>query len=113
FRYFVVINAIATGYAAISLVLTLSNGWEKKTAAAVAVLVEIADVVAALFLSTAVGAAGAIGLMGYQGNSHVQWKKVCNVFGKFCGQGIAALVLSVAGAAVFLLLVVISISKRH
>lgn len=54
------------------------------------------------------GAATAIALMGYKGNSHVQWKEVCSVFGKFCDQGAVAIGLSQLGSLAFLLLVLMS-----
>ncbi|KAF4356064.1 hypothetical protein G4B88_015344 [Cannabis sativa] len=59
------------------------------------------------------GAAAAVGLIGLQGNSHVQWKKVCNVFDKFCHQGAAAVVLSFLGASAFLLLAMLTIKRLH
>lgn len=63
------------------------------------------DLIMVALLFSATGAAGAIGLMGAHGNSHVQWKKVCNVFGKFCGQVAASGTLSLFGAIAFFLLV--------
>ncbi|RVX22090.1 CASP-like protein 1E2 [Vitis vinifera] len=59
---------------------------------------------------------GAIGLMGYEGNSRVRWGKVCNVFGKFCNQVAVALGLSFFGGLAFFLLVVMAafaLNKRH
>ncbi|CAK7333067.1 unnamed protein product [Dovyalis caffra] len=54
------------------------------------------------------GAALAIGLMGYQGNSHVRWNKVCDVFSKFCNQAAVSLALSLLASIVFLFLVAIA-----
>ncbi|GKU93170.1 hypothetical protein SLEP1_g6788 [Rubroshorea leprosula] len=33
------------------------------------------------------GAAGAVGLLAYTGNSNVKWNKVCNIIDRFCRQG--------------------------
>lgn len=55
------------------------------------------------------GAAAAVGVLGYKGNSHVNWNKVCNVFDKFCGQMAASIGVSLLGSLAFLLLVVIPV----
>lgn len=108
--YFVVANALACSYAAVStLVLLLANRGGGKSISGLTIT--ILDVVMSGLLFSANGAAAAIGLMGYEGNSHVQWKKVCNVFDRFCHQGTAALIISVFGAVAFLLLVVLSVKR--
>ncbi|KAG5554939.1 hypothetical protein RHGRI_012481 [Rhododendron griersonianum] len=108
-RYFVVVNAVACAYAIISLVLTLASKGGNK--GGLALMITTLDLVILALLSSANGATGGIGLIGIRGNSHVQWKKVCNVFDKFCHQMLAGLVLSVLGSAIFLLLLVISARK--
>ncbi|KAL3812801.1 hypothetical protein ACJIZ3_014069 [Penstemon smallii] len=105
FVYFVVANAIACAYAAISLLLTLGNRGGKK---GLVTMIVVFDLVMVALLFSSVGAVGAIGLMGYQGNSHVQWKKVCNVFDKFCNQGMVAVGLSGVASISFFLLVVLA-----
>ncbi|XP_051127791.1 CASP-like protein 1E2 [Andrographis paniculata] len=108
--FFVTANAIACGHAAVSLILTLATRGASK---GIAILVVLADLVMVALLFSSIGAAGAIGLMGYQGNSHVQWKKVCNVFDRFCHQAAAALGLSGAAALVFFVLVVLSTLNHY
>ncbi|XP_057771972.1 CASP-like protein 1E2 [Salvia miltiorrhiza] len=110
FKYFVVANAIACGYAAISLVLTLANRNGRK---GITTLVIILDLVMVALLFSALGAAGAIGLMAKQGNSHVQWNKVCDLFDKFCERGAASIGLSGAAAVAFFVLVVLAIFNLH
>ncbi|PIN04033.1 hypothetical protein CDL12_23438 [Handroanthus impetiginosus] len=68
FVFFVVANAIACVHAAISLVLTLANGSGKK---GISMVIIFFDLVIVALLFSGVGAALAIGLMGYKGNSHV------------------------------------------
>lgn len=108
-RYFVVAHAIACSYAAISLILSLGNRGGKS--GGLSLLIVLADAVMAGLLFSSNGAAVAIGLMGYKGNSHVQWNEVCNVFGKFCNQAAAAFVLSLLAAIAFLLLVVFAVKR--
>lgn len=110
FTYFVVANAVACSYAVLSLVLSLANR-DGKTISGL--LIVIIDAVIMGLLFSANGAAAAIGLLGFEGNSHVQWKKVCNVFDKFCNQAAAALVVSLLGAIAFLLLVVLAAKRLH
>ncbi|KAL3508051.1 hypothetical protein ACH5RR_033433 [Cinchona calisaya] len=110
FVYFVVANAIACAYAAISLLLVLANRGAKK---GLALMIITLDLVMVALLFSGGGAALAVGLIGYEGNSHVQWNKVCNVFGKFCHQVAGAIVVSLVGSAVFLLLVLLAMLNLH
>ncbi|XP_047950912.1 CASP-like protein 1E2 [Salvia hispanica] len=110
FKYFMVANCIACGYAAISLVLSLANRNGKK---GITKLIILLDLVMVVLLFSAIGAGGAIGLIAYQGNSRVQWNKVCNVFDKFCRRGAASFGLSIAASIAFFLLVVLAIHNLH
>lgn len=106
-------NAIACSYAAASLVISAmarSSGNHYN----VAVLgVTILDLVIIALLFSANGAAYAVGVIGQNGNSHVQWMKVCNEFDAYCRHMTAALLLSLVGSTVFLLMVVLSVVKLH
>ncbi|KAK3189800.1 hypothetical protein Dsin_029361 [Dipteronia sinensis] len=104
FTYHVVTNAIACAYAAISLLLVLANKGGKCRGGLVMVII-VLDLTMVALLSSGIGAAGSVGIIGYQGNSHVQWKKVCGVFGKFCDLVAVSLLLSLLGSLAFFLLV--------
>ncbi|KAL6532272.1 hypothetical protein OROGR_014242 [Orobanche gracilis] len=110
FVFVVVANIIACAYAAISLLLALASRRGGKGTTMMIILVDLA-MVALLFSS--IGAGLAIGLMGYQGNSHVQWKKVCGVFGRYCDQAGAAIGLSCGASLAFFVLVVLAILRIH
>ncbi|GFP81911.1 CASP-like protein 1e2 [Phtheirospermum japonicum] len=110
FVFFVVANSIACFYAAISLLLTLANRGGKK---GITMMIILFDLLMVALLFSSVGAAAAIGLMGYKGNSHVQWRKVCNVFDKYCEQGAAAIGLSGGASLVFFILVVLATLDLH
>ncbi|KAJ8766270.1 hypothetical protein K2173_022329 [Erythroxylum novogranatense] len=107
FVYLLVANAVASSYAALSAIISLrgKKGWWVP-------FIAILDLLTVAVLFSADGAAAAIGLMAYKGNSHVGWTKVCNVFRRFCGQVVAAAVLSVLGTVMFLLIVVLALLKR-
>lgn len=110
FVYFVVANAIACSYAAISLLLTLANKGGKRSLSLVIIIMDLL-MVALLYSSN--GAALAVGILGYQGNSHVRWPKVCNVFDRFCHQVAAATILSLVGAIAYLMLIIFATSNLH
>lgn len=71
------------------------------------------DLMMVVLLFSAIGATGSVGLIGYQGNSHVQWEKVCNVFDKFCHQVAIAVFLSFAGSITYLLLILLAAVTLH
>ncbi|KAK4744539.1 hypothetical protein SAY87_010851 [Trapa incisa] len=107
FVFFVVANAIACGYAALSfLVLLFSRG--RKAATTVA-LITMADIITVALLFSGCGAGAAVGIIGKYGNTHMRWKKACNVFGGFCDRVMAAFVLSLVGSLGFVLLASFSV----
>lgn len=109
-RYFLVTNAIACTYAVLSLLLALVNRGKSK---GLWTLIAVLDAFMVALLFSGNGAAAAVGVLGYKGNSHVNWNKVCNVFGKFCDQMAASIGVSLIGSLAFLLLVVIPVVRLH
>ncbi len=110
FVYLVVANAIACSYAALSMVLTVGN---RKGNKGLGLMIIVMDLVMVALLFSCNGAAGGIGLMGFEGNKRVRWDKVCDVFGKFCHQVAVALGLSLFGGLSFFLLVVMAVSNLN
>ncbi|KAL2922800.1 CASP-like protein 1E1, partial [Bienertia sinuspersici] len=109
--YCVVVNSIACAFAAISLALAFTT---KGGGKGVSRLIIIAiDLIMVALLFSSIGAGGAVGMIGAEGNSHLRWNKVCNVYGKFCHKVTTSLGLSLLGAIVFLLLVFLSAIKLH
>ncbi|KAI6683959.1 hypothetical protein NL676_029872 [Syzygium grande] len=102
FVYFVVANGIASGYAAFSLLLLFANKAGRSRALASAVA--IADIVMVALLFSGAGAATAVGVIGRQGNSHLKWGKVCNVFDKFCDRVAISIGLSLLGSLDFVMI---------
>ncbi|KAK1351870.1 hypothetical protein POM88_053875 [Heracleum sosnowskyi] len=111
FTYFVVANAIACSYGAVSLVLTLANKGSKNGGLAKAII--MLDLIMVAVLASAIGAAAAVGHIGHQGNKHVRWNKVCNVFGRFCNQVIVAVGVSLLGLLLFIFLVMLAVLNVH
>ncbi|XP_021867311.2 CASP-like protein 1E1 [Spinacia oleracea] len=107
FVYFVVANSIACAFAAVTLALALSGK------GIIRLMIIIVDLMMVALLFSSIGAAGAVGLIGSNGNSHLRWNKVCNVYAKFCHQVTASLALSLLAAIAFLFLVILTASKLH
>lgn len=105
-----VTNIIACSYAALSMLLTFTSKGENII---LELMIFILDTLMVALLFSSTGAAAAVGLIGYHGNSHVRWEKVCNVFGKFCRQAAASIVVSTIGAVAFILLVVFSAMRIY
>ncbi|XXG84142.1 hypothetical protein AAC387_Pa10g1728 [Persea americana] len=108
--YFVVANAIACGYALLSLFVTIGQHGGPK---GVGLGITILDVIMVALLFSGLGAAATIGVLGLEGNSQMRWNKVCNTFEKFCRSLAVSQILSMIGSLVFLLLVVLSIMHLH
>ncbi|XAR54593.1 hypothetical protein NMG60_11029803 [Bertholletia excelsa] len=110
FVYFVVVNAVACAYVAFSLVLTLAASGGKR---GLTLMITILDLVMVGLIFSGNGAAGAIGVIGYEGNSRVRWNKVCNVFSKFCHLVAIALISSLLGGVMFLWLIILATLNLH
>ncbi|KAI8522750.1 hypothetical protein RHMOL_Rhmol13G0021300 [Rhododendron molle] len=113
FVYFVVANAIACFYAAVSLVALSLMSTKKTTQNGLTLALLILDLVMVALLFSANGAAVAVGLIGLHGNSHANWKKVCNVFKTFCRYTTAGFAMSMMGSFVFLWLVLLGTLSLH
>lgn len=112
-RYFVVANAIACFYAAVSLVALSIMSTKKTTQNGLTLALLILDLVMVALLFSANGAAAGVGLIGLHGNSHANWKKVCNVFKTFCRNSTAGFAMSMMGSFVFLWLVLLGTLSLH
>uniref|UniRef100_A0A1D1ZIW8 CASP-like protein n=1 Tax=Anthurium amnicola TaxID=1678845 RepID=A0A1D1ZIW8_9ARAE len=110
FVYFVVVNAIACAYAALSLLLSTATGGGRRGANTALFVGDLAMVV---LLLSGNGAAAAIGVVGRYGNSHVRWNKVCDVFGKFCAHVTVSVGVSLLGSLAFALLVLMAFFSLH
>ncbi|XP_028751683.1 CASP-like protein 1E1 isoform X1 [Neltuma alba] len=107
FVYFVVVNAIATGYAGMSVAVTVVHRKGGGRSKGLERVMRLMDAVMVGLLFSACGATIALGVMGFRGNSHLNWHKVCNVFTRFCHQVAAACLFSLLGSLTFLLLLLL------
>ncbi|MED6158901.1 hypothetical protein PIB30_037362 [Stylosanthes scabra] len=112
--FLLVSNGIACSYAAASLVMLemakrrRSNDDDNKNKKVVLSLsavefgVTVMDLVMMGLLFSANGAAASVGVIAQNGNSHIQWMKVCNVFDAYCRHMTAAFLLSFFASISFL-----------
>ncbi|KAB1670449.1 hypothetical protein ERO13_A02G046500v2 [Gossypium hirsutum] len=110
--YSLVANITASSYAALSTLIVLAT---RNGEAGFAQVITIFDATIVGLLFSANGAALAVGIIGYKGNSHLQWNKVCNVFDSFCDRVAISIVLSLVASFAFIALValaVLSLQKR-
>lgn len=59
-------------------------------------------------MASATGNAGSVAYIGLKGNSHVNWNKICNMYGKFCRHVGSSTAVSLVASIVLVLLVVLS-----
>ncbi|XP_052201991.1 CASP-like protein 1C1 [Diospyros lotus] len=101
FKFFVISNAIASGYTLITLFLpSKSSFWR---------LVLVLDLVILCLLVSSISAALAIGYVGKKGNSHAGWLPICNQVPKFCDHVTGALFSGFAAAIIYFLLLLYSL----
>ncbi|XVF25807.1 hypothetical protein REPUB_Repub13aG0245300 [Reevesia pubescens] len=96
FKYYVIAEAIATGYSFIVLFLSLKSlVWR---------LIVILDVVIAMLLISSISAALAVAQVGKKGNSHAGWLPICGQVPKFCDHVTGALIAGFVAAIIYFVL---------
>ncbi|KAL7213073.1 hypothetical protein ACSBR2_015724 [Camellia fascicularis] len=100
-KYFVVINAIASGYGLIVLFLpTNCSLWR---------FVLVADLVIMALLDSSISAAAAIGYVGRKGNIHAGWLPICGQVPKFCGHASGAIISGIIATIIYFALLLHSL----
>uniref|UniRef100_A0A0C9S889 CASP-like protein n=1 Tax=Wollemia nobilis TaxID=56998 RepID=A0A0C9S889_9CONI len=113
FVYFVVANAVACGYALLSIIIITCKLKGSVSSVFSAWLLSITDLVMVALVLSGASAATAIGYVGWKGNSHLNWGKVCNIYDTFCIRVAAAVVVSFIGIIVFIVLILMSVSTLY
>ncbi|XP_009789373.1 casparian strip membrane protein 2-like [Nicotiana tabacum] len=114
FSYFVVANAIASGYLVLSLPFSIVCIVRPHLVGA-RLLLLILDTVMVAFTTAGAAAAAAIVYLAENGNSTTQWLEICQQFGDFCQRASGAVVASFIAAVIFIFLVIFSALslRRH
>ncbi|KAL8507000.1 hypothetical protein ACS0TY_017761 [Phlomoides rotata] len=101
FKYFVLMNAIASGYTLILLFFPSKNSC--------AHFILVLDLIMAFLLDSSISACLAIGQVGKNGNSHAGWLPICKQVPKFCDHVTGAVVAGFVAAIVYFLIVLYSL----
>ncbi|XP_022860804.1 casparian strip membrane protein 3-like [Olea europaea var. sylvestris] len=114
FMFFVVANAIASGYLVLSLPFSIVC-IVRPHAAGAKLLLLIFDTVLVGFTTAAAASAAAIVYLAHNGNSNTNWFAICQQFTDFCQRVSGAVVASFIAAVIFIFLVMLSAValRRH
>ncbi|KAL3624892.1 hypothetical protein CASFOL_031560 [Castilleja foliolosa] len=101
FKYFVLINAIASGYTFILMFFPSKSSYGH--------LILVLDLIMGLLLDSSVSACIAIGQLGKKGNNHAGWLPICGQVPKFCDHITGALVSGFVAAIIYFFILLYSI----
>ncbi|KAL7597554.1 hypothetical protein Lser_V15G22582 [Lactuca serriola] len=110
FIYFVVALSVACLYSIITAVLSLLSAMKPSGCSAkMQFHFVMFDALLLGIVAAATGAAGGVAYIGFKGNSHTGWSKICNTYDSFCFHSAASILLSLISSITLLLLVWLSI----
>ncbi|KAK2980206.1 hypothetical protein RJ640_007296 [Escallonia rubra] len=107
FTFFVIANAIASGYLVLSLPFSIV-GIVRPHVVGTRLLLLIFDTVMVALTTAAAASAAAIVYLAHNGNSNTNWLAICQQFSDFCQRISGAVVASFIAAVIFMFLVVLS-----
>ncbi|KAK4482726.1 hypothetical protein RD792_009893 [Penstemon davidsonii] len=114
FTFFVVANAIASGYLVLSLPFSI-GGIVRPHAAGIKLMLLIFDTLVVALTTAAAAVATAIVYLAHNGNANTNWLAICQQFNDFCQRISGAVVASFIAAIILIFLVVLSAValRRH
>ncbi|KAL2495012.1 CASP-like protein 1C2 [Forsythia ovata] len=101
FKYFALINAIASGYTLIMLFFPSKSSCGH--------LILVFDLIMTLLLDSSISACLAIAQVGKKGNNHAGWLPICGQVPKFCDHVTGALVGGFVAAVIYFLIFLYSL----
>ncbi|KAJ8750034.1 hypothetical protein K2173_013949 [Erythroxylum novogranatense] len=105
--YFVVANAIASGYLVLSLPFSIVCIIRPQSPGPRLLLIVFDTVVTTLTISAASAAADTV-YLAHNGNSSANWNAICQQFNDFCHQTSIAVVASFIASLIFAILIILS-----
>ncbi|CAA7015975.1 unnamed protein product [Microthlaspi erraticum] len=112
FIYFVVALVVASFYALVSTLVSISILLRPEFAGQFSIYVTSLDMVMLGILASATGTAGGVAYVALKGNEEICWNKICNVYDKFCRYIATSLALSLFASLLLLMLSIFSVCKR-
>ncbi|XP_050373590.1 CASP-like protein 1D1 [Argentina anserina] len=113
FIYFIVALSIAGLYSILTTLASLSVMWKPIFSTKFLLHFAFLDVLILGLVASATGTAGGVAYIGYKGNDHVQWRKVCSIFDKYCKHIAGSLASSLFASILLVLLVWLSTFSLH
>ncbi|XP_010024567.2 CASP-like protein 1D1 [Eucalyptus grandis] len=113
FIYFVAALSVACLYSIVTALASISAVLKPASSASFLLFFVVWDVVMLGLVASATGTAGGVAYIWLEGNSHVQWGKFCDAFGKFCQHLAASIAISLLADFVLILLIILSIFSLH
>lgn len=113
FIYFVVALSVAGLYGILTTLASLSVTWKPIFSTKLLLHFAFWDVLILGLVASATGTAGGVAYIGYKGNEHVQWRKVCSIFDKYCKHIAGSLASSLFASVLLVLLVWLSTFSLH
>ncbi|GER31631.1 CASP-like protein RCOM_1174750 [Striga asiatica] len=101
FKYFVLMNAIASVYTFIMMFLPLKSSYRH--------LILVLDLIMTLLLDSSISSCIAIGQVGKKGNSYAGWLPICGQVPKFCDHVTGALIAGFVAAIIYFLILLYSL----
>ncbi|CAL9090773.1 unnamed protein product [Musa acuminata var. zebrina] len=108
FIYLVAALSVTGLYSIITMLVSLFSIASPSPSPKTLFLLILFDTLMAGVMASATGNAGSVAYIGLKGNSHVNWNKICNMYGKFCRHVGSSTAVSLIASIVLVLLVVLS-----
>ncbi|PSS34931.1 CASP-like protein [Actinidia chinensis var. chinensis] len=109
FVFFVIANAIAGVHNLFALAVEFFRKKFNFKGLRLLIIVPILDMMIVALVSAGVSSAAFMGELGRNGNSHARWNKICDKFDTFCDHGSGAIIASLVGLLLLMIINVISI----
>lgn len=106
FIYFVAALSVAGLYSIITGLASLSVVWKPSIPAKCLFFLILTDVLILGIVASATGTAGSVTYVGLKGNSHVNWNKICDTYGKFCRYVGSSVIVGLFASFVLVLLII-------
>ncbi|RWR76569.1 CASP-like protein 1D1 [Cinnamomum micranthum f. kanehirae] len=106
--YFLVAVSVACLYSILSIFASFSSISKPAPPKTLLLVLAFFDALFVGIVSSALGAAAGVAYIGYKGNSHVGWNKICNVYDKFCRHIAGYLTMALLASIILVFLTMLS-----
>ncbi|KAK1292533.1 hypothetical protein QJS10_CPB17g01437 [Acorus calamus] len=108
FIYFIVACSVTCLYSVLTILTSCFAVAKRSPSSGLLFFLMFMDVFMLGVMASATGSAGSIAYVGLKGNSHVQWNKICNIYGKFCRHIGSSVGVGIIASIALVMLVILS-----